>query len=158
MLCITTISCSSSDNDPVLSDQYLNANVNGLEFNSDNNVASLNFTREIGPDGRVNLFVKANSADGDVMEFLIENYSGTGIYYIGDNLYNNSWIKYERPSTSEQWMVQPRGALNLNSNFIEVTLNEDNLIEGRISCRELKSAIDDIFGVVDGKFRLTYFP
>ncbi len=55
VLAISILSCSTNDDDSEISDQYLIANVNGLEFNSDNKVASLKFTREIGPEGILNL-------------------------------------------------------------------------------------------------------
>lgn len=152
------ISCSTDDDQTGFSDQYLKAKVNGLEFNSGVDVASLIFTREIGPAGRVKLFVRALSANGDVMEFMIENYQGVGKYYFGNNLYNNSWIKYERASTPEKWIMNTGGALNLTSNFIEITSSEDQLIEGTISCKELKNSLEDIFGVIDGDFRLKYKP
>lgn len=157
-LLLVTTGCSSDDDQARLSDQYLEANVNGLEFNAGVNVASLIFTKEIDPAGRVNLFVRAISGEGDIMEFMIENFQGVGKYYFGNSFYNNSWIKYERPSISEQWRIETNGALNLNSNFIEITLNEDDHIEGRISCKELKNTLEDIFGEVDGDFRLRYIP
>jgi len=156
-LSLATSSCSTDD-EAGLTDQYLTANVNGSEFNSGTNKASLIFTREIDPAGRVNFFVSAISADGDIMEFMIENYQGVGKYYVGNNIYNNSWIKYQKPSNSEEWMLNTGGALNLTSNFIEITQNEDDLIEGKISCNELKSVLADVFGAVDGDFRLKYIP
>ncbi|MDR5590424.1 hypothetical protein [Christiangramia sp. SM2212] len=153
---IVALSCNTNDDANELSENYLKANVNGLDFNSDNNLTSLIFTREIRPSGLVNLNVKAISEDGDVIEFLVENFKGVGKYYFGDNLYNNSWIKYKRSSTSEEWMVLPKGALNLNTNYIEITFNEKNRVEGKISCKELKSLLEDIFGAVEGEFRLSY--
>ncbi|SDR74686.1 hypothetical protein [Gramella sp. MAR_2010_147] len=152
------ISCNTNDDGIESSGQYLTANVNGLDFNADENIASLHFTRGFGTAGSVNLYVRVISTEGDVMEFLVENYTGVGKYYIGDHIYNNSWIKYERPSVSEQWMVQPKGALNLNSNFIEITSNEDKFIEGRISCKELRNTLAEIFGAIEGDFRLVYRP
>lgn len=152
------ISCSNDDDQIGFSGQYFKANINGLEFNSGEDAASLFFNREIGPDGRVRLFGRALSANGDMMEFLIENYQGVGKYYFGNNLYNNSWIKYESTTIPEKWLINTGGALNLTSNFIEITSSDDLLIEGAISCKELKSPFEDIFGVIDGNFRLKYKP
>lgn len=157
VLFMTSLSCSIDD-DTGLPEQYLRANVNGLEFNSGTGITSLIFTREIDPAGRVNLFVRAISEDGDSMEFMIENFQGVGKYYFGNDFYNNNWIKYQKSSVSEEWMLNTGGALHLTSNFIEITQSKDDLIEGKISCKELKSVLEDIFGAVDGDFRLKYIP
>ncbi|WP_300439867.1 hypothetical protein [Christiangramia sp.] len=92
------------------------------------------------------------------MEFLVENFQGPGKYFFGDKLYNNSWIRYEKALNSEQWVIAPRAALNLTSNFIEITKNEDDLIEGKISCKELSNGLDGIFGIIDGEFKLKRVP
>lgn len=152
---IVLLSCSSDDNDLVQSDQFVKANVNGFNFESDQKSStSIQILKDLRPSGRVNLYVKAMSADGDIMEFLIENFTGEGKYYFGDNYYNNSWIKFQNMAISDFWTLNPRGALNLNTNFIEITYSQSDFIEGKISCRELANDLTGIFGAMEGEFKL----
>lgn len=154
---IGLLSCSSDDGAPIQSGQFVKANINGQDFESDkNSTKSIQFLQDLRPSGSVNLYVKAISANGDSMEFLIENFTGEGKYFFGDNFYNNSWIKYQETASSDLWMLSPQGALNLNTNFIEITSNQADFIEGKISCKELANNLSDIFGAMDGEFKLIY--
>lgn len=156
-LTLVLLSCSSSDDDLIQAEQFVNANINGFDFESDkNSTTSIKVLRDIRPSGRVNLSVRAISAEGDAVEFLIENYTGEGTYYFGDNIYNNSWIKFEKIAASDLWILKPLGALNLTTNFIEITSSKDGFIEGKFSCRELANELSDIFGAMDGDFKLIY--
>lgn len=156
VLLLINSGCSSDDDNGVESQQFLIANVNGVDFLSDERVAPLGFKRILMPSGRINLHSKAFSANGYLMEIMIENYVGSGKYRIGDDFYNKSWVKFESQSRTESWRLDPGGALNRESNFIEITSVRDNYIEGKIACKEMKNSLDGIFGNLDGEFRLIY--
>ena len=154
---LISFGCSSDDDNVTESSQFLVANVNGVEFLSDENVAPLGFKRILTPAGSINIHAKAYSANGYLMEILIENYTGPGKYYFGDNFYNKSWVKFENSTRSESWKIEPGQALNSITNFIEVSSVRDNYIEGKIACREMNNSFDGILGNMDGEFRLIYF-
>ncbi|TRO66331.1 hypothetical protein [Christiangramia sabulilitoris] len=153
ILLLVFIGCSSDD-DGQISEQFIIANVNGVDFHSDAKLTPTGFTRILMPAGRINLHVKALSADGNVLELLIDNFQGPGKYYFGDNFYNKSWVKFDMPSTSESWSVKASEALNRHTNFIEITSIKDNYIEGKIACDELINNLDGILGAMSGEFRL----
>jgi hypothetical protein len=149
-----TFSCSNDDNSNLEDDQFLTANVNGHMFNSDGQKAPLGFSKIILPAGRISLHARVVSAEGDLLEFLVENFTGPGKYYFGDDIFNRSWIKYQRSAANEIWMIEPIRAWNLHSNFLEITTVQDNYIEGVFSCSQLKNSLEDTFGFADGEFRL----
>ena len=150
----TTLSCNSDDDGNFTSDQFLTANVNGVAFDSDENMGPLGFSRMLMPSGSINLYAKALSSDGHVIEMQIENYQGPGKYYFGDNFYNKSWIKFQTPSATETWSIGSSRALNRDSNYIEISSLKDNYIEGKIGCKELRNSLDGVFGTMEGEFRL----
>ncbi|MCH4823283.1 hypothetical protein ML462_08850 [Gramella lutea] len=152
-----SLSCSSDDDNNINSEQYLNASVNGSEFLSDENMAPLGFKRILTPSGRINLQAKAISAEGNIIEIFIDNYVGAGKYYFGKDIYSQSWVSYQSPLRTEAWRIHPGEALNLQSNFIEISSITDNFLEGKIGCRELISGLPDNFGEMDGEFRLFLF-
>lgn len=153
---IFLISCNSDDDAPIGAEQFFIANVNGVAFTSDNTKAPLGFSRIIMPSGRINLHVKVLSAEGDMIEFMVENFQGSGKYHFGDNFYNKSWMKFESPQRAEAWGIEPGKVLHLNSNFIEIVSVRDDYIEGKIACSELINNLDGILGAMDGEFRLIY--
>ncbi|PTX42908.1 hypothetical protein C8P64_1431 [Christiangramia gaetbulicola] len=156
VLLLINSGCSSDDDNVIESQQFINANVNGVEFQSDEKVAPLGFKRILMPSGRINLYSKAFSANGYQMEIMIENYTGPGKYYIGDNFYNKSWLKFENAGRTESWSLEPGGALNMTTNYIEITSFQDNYIQGKIACREMMNKLDGVLGHMDGEFRLIY--
>lgn len=152
-----SLACSSDDDNNLNSEQYLNASVNGLEFLSDETMAPLGFKRLLTPSGRINLHAKALSAEGHTIEIFIDNYVGVGKYYFGEDIYNRSWVRYQSPTRTEAWRINPGEALNRHSNFIEISSITDNFLEGKIGCRELIGGLPDNFGEMDGEFRLFVF-
>ncbi|MUP42956.1 hypothetical protein FLP08_10245 [Gramella aestuarii] len=106
------------------------------------------------PSGRVNLYVKALSAEGDILEFMVENFQGIGKYQLGSSYYTNSWMKFESPLRSESWLVGLQKTLNLNANYIEISSVRDNYIEGKIFCSEMMNDLDGLMGAMEGEFRL----
>ncbi len=156
VLLLINSGCSSDDDNLIESQQFINANVNGIEFQSDEKIAPLGFKRILMPSGRINLYSKAFSANGQHMEIMIENYTGPGKYYLGDNFYNKSWLKFESQGSTEIWSLEPGGALNMHTNFIEIISFQDNYIQGKITCREMVNKTDGVLGYMDGEFRLIY--
>ena len=157
LLCLGTVGCSSDDNDAIDSEQFVTANINGLVFNSDINMQPLGFSRTLTPDGRINLYAKALSTEGNIIEILIDNYQGPGKYFFGDHFYNSSWVKFNNPATSEIWGIGSSGALNKHSNFIEITSIKDKYIEGKIGCSEMVNNNSGPLGAMEGEFRLISF-
>ena len=153
---IFVLSCSSDDESQIETEQFLVANVNGMDFTSDETKQQLGFSRMLMPSGGINLHARTLSSDEDVIEILLENFKGPGKYYFGDSFYNKSWLKFERPSRSESWGVDPGKALNLNSNFIEITRIGDGFLEGKIYCNKLMNRVDGLYGAMEGEFRLVY--
>ncbi|MDX1760992.1 MAG: hypothetical protein R3218_02430 [Christiangramia sp.] len=155
VISIFFLSCSSDDDGAQMdTEQFLIANVNGVDFTSDDTKQPLGFKRILMPSGMVNLYVKVYSAEDDIVEFMIENFHGAGKYKLGSSFYTNSWVKYERPLSSESWLVGLEKSLNMQTNYIEISSVTDRYIEGRISCKEMVQNIDGLFGVMEGQFRL----
>jgi hypothetical protein len=148
------ISCSSDDNNEPIPEQFLNANVNGVEFKSDSNIMPLGFSRILVSGGRINLHVKAISADGNVLEFMVDNFQGTGKHYFGDSFYDKSWVKFDMPTKAESWSVNSSETLDHHTNFIEITSIKDNYIVGKIVCDELINHDNGFLGRMQGEFRL----
>lgn len=155
-LLFITVSCSSDDDGKFASDQFVTANVNGVDFFSDEKAGPLGFSRILMPSGSINLHAKTFSSDGSMMEMQIENYQGPGKYYFGENFFNRSWVKFQNSAASETWSIGSSGALNRNTNFIEITAVNDNYIEGKIGCKELRNSLDGVLGAMDGEFRLRF--
>ena len=155
-LLLISVGCSSDDDGKFTSEQFVTANVNGVAFHSDENVGPLGFSRILMPSGTINLYAKALSSDGYIMEMQIENYQGPGKYYFGDNFYNKSWVKFQNSAASETWSIGSSGALNRNTNYIEITAVNKNYIEGKIGCKELRNSLDGVLGAMDGEFRLRF--
>ena len=153
VLLLLSIGCSSDD-DTLESEQFIVANVNGVDFHSDSKNNLLGFTRILTPAGRINLHVSALSADGNILELMVDNFQGPGKYYFGDNYYNASWVKFQIRSSSEAWSVKSSEALNQHVNFIEITSIRDNYIEGKISCDQLINETDGVLGIMSGEFGL----
>lgn len=156
VLLLSTAGCNSDDDGKFTSDQFVTANVNGVAFQSDQNVGPLGFSRTLTPSGSINLYAKAVSSDGYVMEMQVENYKGPGKYYIGENFYNKSWMKFHHSAETESWSISSNGALNKHSNYIEITSVKDNYIEGKIGCKELRNSLDGVLGAMEGEFRLLF--
>ncbi|GAA4324443.1 hypothetical protein GCM10023115_53760 [Pontixanthobacter gangjinensis] len=154
VISIFFLSCSSDDDAQINTEQFLIANVNGVNFTSDETKQPLGFKRILMPSGRVNLYVKALSAEGDILEFMVENFQGIGKYQLGSSYYTNSWMKFESPLRSESWLVGLQKTLNLNANYIEISSVRDNYIEGKIFCSEMMNDLDGLMGAMEGEFRL----
>ena len=150
------ISCSSDDDAQIDSEQFLIADVNGAPFASDEGMEPLGFSRIIMPSGQINLHVRAMSSGGDIIEFMVDNFVGAGKYHVGDTYYNNSWIKYERPTRSESWNIFSGRALNLTSNYIDIIAFNDNYIEGKILCDQLTNNMNHSIGSISGEFKLNF--
>lgn len=153
-LLLVFVGCSSDDTDGQDPDQFIIANINGVDFHSDSKLTPLGFNRMLMPAGRINLHVKALAADGNILELVVDNFQGPGKYYFGDNYYNRSWVRFDIPNSSESWSIRPSEALNRHSNFIDITSIKDNYIQGRIACDELINHNDGIMGSMAGEFRL----
>ncbi len=156
ILLLLFLSCSTDDDVQTDPDQFLNASVNGMSFSSDHSAMPIGVSRILMPSGNVNLHVKSKSAEGYIIEFLVDSYNGPGVYHFGDNYYNSSWLSFEGPARSMSFKLEPGGALNRNSNYIEIFEISDNSIEGKIGCKELRNSLTRSLAVMEGEFRLVF--
>jgi len=150
---ISLVSCSANDDGPADSDQFLNADVNGVLFNSSNNSAALSFRKDYNSLGTVSLYVRSISDRGEILDFQIDNFTGIGIYRLGDQVYNKNWISYSTHD-HDLWAIMPNGAPNDITNFIEITSNSDDRIEGKISCSKLWNEQQSSYAPIEGQFKL----
>ena len=150
---ISLASCSTNDDGPADSDQFLNADVNGVLFNSSNNSAALSFHKDYNSMETLSLNVRSISDNGEILDFQIENFTGIGIYSLDDQVFNKNWLSF---STHDQelWAIMPNGAPNDMTNFIEITSNPDNRIEGKISSSKLWNEQQSNYAPIEGQFKL----
>ncbi|CAL66777.1 hypothetical protein [Christiangramia forsetii] len=142
----------SNDDDSNISNQYLTAKIDGLDFAAEpiNSIKILRNTDNYG----TNLYVKGISLEGDFIEFVIYSYKGPGKYYFGNNYFDKSWIKFHQLSSLEEW--ETIMDLNKRSNFVEITLNDGVSIEGNFSF-DGKSKMTGVSKLIsDGVFRANY--
>ena len=150
------LSCSTDDDLSTDSDQFLNADINGVLFNSSENVASINLSRDYNSMGTVSLYVRSVSNSGESLEFHIDNFVGKGKYSIGDQAFNRNWMSYKSNQNENLWSIMPNSAMNDENNFIEITLNEDDQIKGKINCSKMWSQVEGKYGIMPGDFQLNY--
>jgi len=147
--CFLFSGCSNDDDS--ISNQYLTAKVDGIDFAAEPN-DSIKILRNIDGYG-THLYVKGISTEGDFIEFVIYNYEGTGMYYFGKNYFNKSRIKFHQLSTLEDWETILG---NTSSNFVKITSNDGVSIEGNFSF-DGNSKISGISKLIsEGAFRANY--
>lgn len=152
---ISLLSCSTNDDVPADSEQFLNADINGLLFNSSKNIANLTFEKGFNHLGTISMYVISTSDTGETLEFQINNYYGKGKYYIGDQISNKNWMSYKSVDNENLWVMGPNASLNDNRNYIEITQNTDEIIEGTISCEKMWNNLENKYGIISGTFKLS---
>lgn len=148
------LNCSTNDDLSAGSEQFLNADINGILFNAAENSTSLYINRDYNSMGTVSLYVKSFSANGESLQFHIDNFTGEGKYLIGNRFLNQNWMSYKSNQEEDLWSIMPNTSLNDDSNFIEITYNEDEQIVGKISCSRMWSSLEQKFGPMNGNFQL----
>lgn len=99
------------------------------------------------------MYVRSISDRGEILDFQIDNFTGIGIYRLCDHVYNKNWISYSIHD-HDLWAIMPNGAPNDMTNFIEITSNSDDRIEGKISCSKLWNEQQSCYTPIEGQFKL----
>lgn len=125
------LSACSEDDELVVENVHLKANVEGENFEVNPNTGSMWGEKRMSTIGTVDLAVKAEGEDGKSIEFFILNYNGKNIYPVGAGFLNDNWIKYSQSTPLGSWgasksSIPTSGRIN----SIEITSDNGQKIEG----------------------------
>ena len=152
-LAILLVFGCSKDDVSEQDDQYMSANIDGIDFKVDHNVGEFKSSRILATDGAVNLQVEGRLQSGDAIWFLIQNYQGVKMYNLSNNFISPAKIGYVKLSPQGNWESSLSGNRNAAAK-VEIILDEGAVVEGRFDF-EGYNAQDLTKKVVhDGNFRV----
>lgn len=110
--------------------------------------------------GSINLAVKAKTAEGKIIEFLILNYRGANMYNIGNRTYstgysflNGNWMKYSETLPIGVWSTTKNEYISDRA-FIKITNDNGTYLTGTFSFNAQDEIGESIRSVSDGNFSL----
>ncbi len=161
LICILSLliaGCSKEDNLPEIQEEILTATVDGEPYRIENSNSFIECRKHLTEYGSINLSVKASTAEGKTVEFLILNYRGANIYLIGNRTYlnensfvNGNWINYSEALQQEVWSTT-RNEYVSNGAFIEIINDNGNFLSGNFSFRAQNMVGESIRTISDGNF------
>lgn len=159
ILTLFLFGCQTDDDSLYTADNYLNANLQGVLFSAKNDLVSTNFKRTITSRGSLNLLLRGEDANGDLLEIYIENYEGPGKYHIGSDMVANHWIGYSQIGGLGTWKLTKGMGIDLNTNYVEIISLTDESLEGRFSCSRIFNVQTNKASSFEGNFKVfQYLP
>lgn len=150
--------CSNDNNVVSAQEEFVKAKVNGADYlvkSSD----IIECKKILTNYGSMSLTVKVENEEGNIMEFLILNYSGANVYPIGEKTYflggsgvDGNWMKYSE--TYPQlgiWITNKNIHLNNRAHF-EITNDNGNYLSGTFSFDAEDVNGETLRSISDGKF------
>lgn len=153
-LSLLIFGCSGDD---LEEENYFSAQIDGEKFEVTEYSGIMESDKRISDFGTVDLFVKMESQEGKVIEFLILNYNGKREYSIGKGYYNESWMKYSQIEPAGSWNAN-RKSVNLHSFHNKIQIMDDNgkKISGQFTFQGHDESSGSLKTVTEGEFKIAY--
>ena len=145
--------CNNDDDMTQIDQEFLTAFVDGEEFVVDGSKTLLECQKMVTEFGSINLSVKVETEEGKTIEFLVFNYYGPGIYPIGNNPLNGSWMKYTEPVPEGFWSTR-NNMMGSDIDFLEITQDDGSYLSGGFSFVAFDDIGTSLRTVSDGSFKI----
>lgn len=132
-LAILLVFGCSKDEVSEVDDQYMSANIDGVDFMVDHNVGEFTSSRILATHGTVNLQVKGRLKNGDAIWFLIQNYHGAKMYNFSNNFISPGKIGYISLSSGGNWDSSLSGNQLEAPAQVEIVTDDGAVIEGHFN-------------------------
>lgn len=161
LMLLANISCSQEDNLEI-QEEFLNAEVNGEDFDVDGNSGVMVLQKQLTSLGTINLLVNGRTPDGKTVEFVVYNYNGERRYLIGrkssleqGHFLNKNWCQYSEETTGLFWStVNTHHATANLPGFIEISEDDGTFISGTFAFDASDITGLDVRNVSEGNFNL----
>lgn len=148
------VGCSDDDAaEGVTEIEFLSAQVDGEDFVVDRSVGFVSCKKQLNDYGGIDLLVKTETKNGEIMEIFVTNYTVPKSYIFSYDGYSKGWMRYGLVNPLGDWfaVVENRKAQTAFP-FIEILEDNGEYVKGNFSFRAHNTIDNSIKMVSNGNF------
>ncbi len=148
------VGCSDDDAiGNVQEEEFLSAQIDGEEFMVDRVVGIVSCKKHLNDYGGIDLLIKTENTNGEIMEIFVGDYVGPGNYIFSNNGLHKGWMRYGLVDPSGDWFsfVENRQAQSIHP-FIQILRDDGSYVNGNFGFRAHNAIDNSIKLVSNGNF------